>query len=252
MTVVSRTDPECMLARKSVRLPGGGRVLVYPPEAWARMSALRVHARIARVLAELGECSVALTGGRSAAALYSEWAKLPGFRTLNNVFFYFGDERCVAPDHPESNFGLAMRTLFADGVPDGCSAIRMEAESEDREAASICYAKKLPSEVDVLLLGVGADGHIASIFPGDPAARERGRRVLAVVGEQPPAIPRLTITSSVVAEAKYIFVLAPGKSKSAVLRKAVCAPDHVDAFPARLTLRGEWFIDEDLGELNEM
>jgi 6-phosphogluconolactonase len=216
------------------------------------MSALHVHARLARVLAERGECSVALTGGRSAAALYSEWAKLPDFRTLNKVCFYFGDERCVAPDKPDSNIGLAMRTLFAEGVPEGCSVIRMEAESEDREAASICYAEKLPVVIDVMLLGVGEDGHIASIFPGDAASREQKRRVMPVLGKQPPAIPRLTITASVVAAARYIFVLAPGRSKFAVLRQAVCAPDQVEALPARLALRGEWLVDEDLGESIEV
>jgi len=61
--------------------------------------------------------TVMLTGGSSATQLYTEWQKLPNFKKLTNTTFYFGDERCVPPDHPESNYGMAMQTLFEDGLP---------------------------------------------------------------------------------------------------------------------------------------
>ena len=77
----------------------------------------------------------------------------------------FGDERCVPPDHDESNYGMAMQTLFSHGVPIECSVFRMEADAIDIEAAEQRYADLLPDSIDVILLGVGEDGHIASLFP---------------------------------------------------------------------------------------
>ena len=79
--------------------------------------------------------------------------------------FYFGDERCVPPDHDESNYGMEMQTLFSHGVPIECSVFRMEADAIDIEAAAQRYADLLPDSIDVILLGVGEDGHIASLFP---------------------------------------------------------------------------------------
>jgi 6-phosphogluconolactonase len=117
--------------------------------------------------------SVMLTGGRSAALLYNEWKKLPNFKTLSNVTFYFGDERCMPPDHPESNYGMAMKTLFSSGVPKGCSVERMIGESEDLVSSAELYAEQLPNIKDILLLGIGDDGHIASLFPHSTLLHEQ-------------------------------------------------------------------------------
>ena len=66
---------------------------------------------------EQSKCSVMLTGGRSAARLYKAWRDLPAFQQMTGVSFYFGDERCVPPDYAESNYGMAIQTLFHHGVP---------------------------------------------------------------------------------------------------------------------------------------
>ena len=91
---------------------------------------------------------------------------------MTGVSFYFGDERCVTPDHAESNYGMAMKTLFPQSVPTGCAVFRMEADTADQEAATQRYAYLLPDLIDVLLLGVGEDGHIASLFPNNAALKE--------------------------------------------------------------------------------
>jgi 6-phosphogluconolactonase len=105
---------------------------------------------------------------------------------MTAVRFYFGDERCVSPDHPESNYGMAMRTLFKQGVPKGCSVFRMEADGSDREAAALQYSEMLPDKIDLLLLGVGEDGHIASLFPGSEALQEVARCVMPIIGPKAP------------------------------------------------------------------
>lgn len=171
-----------------------------------------IQDRVNSVLLEHGQCTVVLTGGRSAERLYTSWARLPEFSQTSGIRFYFGDERCVPPDHLESNYAMVMRSLFNRGVPNSCSVFRMEAEDSDREAAAQRYAEALPEKVDVLLLGVGEDGHIASLFPGSTALHEVGRRVLPVSGPK-PSFERLTITPSVIAQARSVFVLAAGTAK---------------------------------------
>jgi len=187
-------------------------------------------------------CDVMLTGGRSAELLYTAWAALPEFDTLRNVRFYFGDERCVPPDHSQSNYGLAMRTLFCHGVPQNCTVTRMAAEQPDHAAAAAAYEQTLPARLDVLLLSVGEDGHIASLFPQSEALSETRRRVIAITAPKPPH-DRLTVAPSVIAEAKHVFVMALGETKAAVFQRAKTEPQSVADLPARLVLGATWLFD---------
>jgi 6-phosphogluconolactonase len=188
-----------------------------------------------------------LTGGRNAVLLYQAWSELLLFQQLKDVSFYFGDERCVPPDDANSNYGMAMRSLFQRGVPADCSVFRMEADDPDLEAAALRYGDALPAKLDVILLGVGEDGHIASLFPGSAALHEKHRRVMSIIGPKPPH-QRLTITPSVIAQAKYVFVLAAGAAKAAVLSDALQAPNDFDIMPARLVLNATWLLDAELPE----
>lgn len=209
---------------------------------WAERAATLIQDRIDAVLSVRGRCSVMLTGGRSAERLYSAWAELPAFWRMKGVDFFFGDERCVPPAHVESNFGMVMKCLFKRGIPAGCSVFRMEADELDLEAASQRYAGLMPDEIDVLLLGVGEDGHIASLFPGGEALKENVKRVLSVTGTKPP-YARLTITPPVIAKAEAIFVLAPGREKGLVLSKALQATGDFAILPACLVLNATWLLD---------
>ncbi|MDO8313512.1 MAG: 6-phosphogluconolactonase [Sideroxyarcus sp.] len=209
---------------------------------WPMQSARLIQGSINAVLFERGQCSVMLTGGRSAERLYTAWAGLPAFLQMTGVQFYFGDERFVPPDHPESNYGMAMRTLFNQGVPLGCSVFRMEADDPNHEAAALRYEVGLPDKVDVLLLGVGEDGHIASLFPGSVVLKEVHRRVVSVTGPKPPH-ERLTITPPVIAQARSVFVLATGAAKAQILVKALQKAGDFDTIPARLVLNATWLLD---------
>jgi len=188
-------------------------------------------------------CSVILTGGRSAGRLMRAWAELPEFEQMHNIDFFFGDERCVPPEHEESNFGLAMRTLFRFGIPKGCYVHRIEAESSDKDLAAKRYSELLPDCIDLLLLGVGEDGHIASLFPGSAALHET-RKVVAVTGPKPPA-ERITITPVVIGQSESIVVLASGEGKRAPLRDVLRSSPSVEQCPARLVQHATWLIDFD-------
>ncbi len=183
-----------------------------------------------------------LTGGGSAERLYRSWAMMPEFVVSRGVRFYFGDERCVPPDHADSNYGMARRVLFEGGVPDACTVFRMEAEDPDPNGAASRYGVALPETIDILLLGVGEDGHIASLFPGSLSLTERRRRVIHILGPKPP-FERLTITPRVFTEASCAFILAPGEAKVAVLAKALRRPDDVMGCPVRMVLQGTWLLD---------
>lgn len=209
---------------------------------WPTKAAGLISDNINSILDEQGKCSVMLTGGRSAARLYKAWRDLPVFQQMTGVGFYFGDERCVPPDHAESNYGMAMQNLFLNDVPTGCTVFRMEADDIDQEAAAQRYANQLPDPIDVLLLGVGEDGHIASLFPRNVALKEFKRWVIPITGPKPP-FERLTITPRVITKARSVFVLATGSEKAAILCAALNNPNDIATLPARLTLSGTWLMD---------
>lgn len=212
---------------------------------WPSTSASSVMGAVAQTCQVYGSCSVMLTGGRSAERLYQVWAAQPEFSKMRNVHFYFGDERCVPPNHQESNYGLAMRSLFQWGIPQDCTVTRMHAEQLDREAAAEAYGEKLPSRLDVMLLSVGEDGHVASLFPHNSALLETRRRVVPVyVPKSPPE--RLTVTPPVIMQAAQVFVMAIGSAKASVFRRAQTESNDFLALPARLALNATWFLDTQL------
>ncbi len=214
-------------------------------DTWDTSVAHVLMGAVVRACQEQGTCTVMLTGGRSAERLYRAWAKLPSFAQLRDVRFFFGDERCVPPDHPESNYGLVMRSLFQYGIPHGCAVIRMEADSSDHEAAALSYAQKLPERIDILLLSMGEDGHIASLFPHSTALLETNKWVIPVCALKPPA-QRLTVTPPLIARAAQVFVMALGPQKTMVFKQALTEPENVFALPARLVLGASWFLNIDL------
>ena len=102
--------------------------------------------------------------------------------------------------------------------------------------------RTLPLSLDVLLLGVGADGHTASLFPGSPALAERRRLVVPVTGAKPPA-ERLTITPPVIGAARRVAVLGAGADKAAMVARALEGPVEPGEVPAQLARHGVWFLD---------
>lgn len=216
-------------------------VIYVESTVWADVVAAMVMATIVQTCHVRGSYSVMLTGGRSAAILYDAWSAMQDFDQLRDVKFYFGDERCVPSDHPESNYGLAMRTLFQRGVPPGCEVIRIAGEQTNDETAA-AYEAQLPDNLDVMLLSMGEDGHIASLFPQSPALLETCRGVVSVSAPKSPT-ERLTITPPVIARATQLFVLALGPAKAAVYSQAKLEPQNFAALPARLVLSATWFLD---------
>src|SRR5881409_3358442 len=121
--------------------------------------------------------------------------------------------------------------------------VSVEGERRDLDAAAADYGRELPAALDVLVLGMGSDGHTASLFPGSPAVLERRRRVILVESPKPPR-QRITITPPVIAAARQVVVLVTGRDKAPAVARALDgdAPSPSEG-PAVLARDGVWFLD---------
>lgn len=216
-------------------------VIVSEPAELARQAAEWLGLQVSRAITERGSCALSLAGGRTPDPVYRE---LASYSTIDwsRVSVFFGDERAVPPDHPDSNY-LMVRLALLSRVPIPTSQVhRMEAERGDRDVAAREYERLLPSRLDVLFLGMGADGHTASLFPGSAALDERQRRVVPVVGSKTPA-ERLTITPPVIEAARTVAVMATGEDKAPMVARAIEGPLATKSVPVQLARRGVWFLD---------
>jgi 6-phosphogluconolactonase len=186
-----------------------------------------VSSAASAAIVERGLFSIALAGGSVATQCFPTLAALP--LDWRRVQFFWADERAVPPSDPESNYGVALQLWLAPArVPDS-SVHRMPADAADLGAAAETYASELTRvlgsspTLDLALLGMGPDGHIASLFPGHPLLAERERLVAAVTDSPKPPPRRLTLTLPVLARARRVIVAAFGASKADVLGDALNA-----------------------------
>jgi len=221
-------------------LPDAAAVADTAAEIFAASAASAIDAR--------GRFAVALSGGETPRTLYERLA-VPALRERvdwAHTHLFWGDERCVPHDDPRSNHHLVAQTLLA-GVPVPAEQIHPFPCAEDPVEAALAYERTLRGfaggevpRFDLVLLGLGADGHTASLFPGEPALAERER--MAVVARGPKDGPwRVTLTLPVLKRAARIVFLVVGAAKASALRR-VLAGDGTEAPPAAL-------VRPDLGEL---
>lgn len=213
------------------------------PKQLAQDAADHLAEAIGALVERFGACSVALAGGSTPKATYALLAQRDDV-PWDKVSIYFGDERCVPPDHPESNYRMAAEALLSHAPIPAAQIHRMEGEDPDRDAAADRYAARLPERLDLVILGVGEDAHTASLFPGDPALREATRRVVPVLGPKPPPW-RLTLTPTTLQQARHLVVLAAGAGKREAISAALnFDPVDLDRYPIQLARRGFFLLDE--------
>ena len=193
--------------------------------------------RARKAMAERNEFRIALSGGNTPAPVYARIAAEADDFPWDRVRFTFGDERCVPPDNPQSNFKMARENLFVPADVPEKSVMRMRGEIDPQIAAqeyedeltAIARERREPIyQHDLILLGLGDDGHTASLFPGTAALEDVTHRVVANFVPKLNAW-RLTFTFPLINRARHILFLV-GASKSPQLIEHVLADDP--EFPA--------------------
>ena len=218
------------------------------------------HQAAAEALYRQGRCSVALSGGSTPLPLYQLLTQDPKADQLdwNMIHFFWGDERTVGPDHPDSNFRSAYQALLAPRKIPSQNLHRVRGEEPPQTAAQryerelIDWFGSTPPQFDLILLGMGADGHTASLFPGtslvDPHRVESLSWVEAV---QVPKLDswRITFTPRLINAASQVLFLVKGADKAPALKAVIEGPDQPATVPAQL-VRPEhgnltWLIDQE-------
>ncbi len=189
--------------------------------------------------------SIALSGGSTPRGLYalladdSEWRRqIP----WNRVHFFWGDERHVPPDHPDSNYRMAFETLLSKVPVPPQNIHRMRAEDPDAEKAAEDYVREIrrffniaSGEIprfDCVLMGIGSDGHTASLFPGTSALNEHKRLVTATWVEKLRSF-RITLTLPVFNNADLILFVVSGSHKADILKAVLESDRKREPYPAQ-------------------
>ena len=230
--------------------------VVSDAEALAEVAAERVVAAIVSAVDERGSASIALSGGSTPKRL-GELLATPEYRDRidwDRVTWFWGDERWVPLESEESNAGVAIRT-FLRRVPTKPQRIQPWKTTGDPAGAASSYATTLrkmvdsgePPVFDLILLGMGDDGHTASLFPGTAAVHERVQITLAHRVEKLDAT-RLTFTPPLINAAREVAFLVGGPGKAERLKEVLQGPTEIDRLPAQAVrpVTGEliWLVDE--------
>lgn len=235
-----------------------GEIEIYTtPDDLARGAAGRIASLLAESVHARKRAMIALSGGGTPGHVYRALASdslRPGV-PWESVHVFWGDERCVLPDHPESNFRMANESLLSRIKIPADNVHRILGEKNPQDAARhydeelwrtfLVDGLELP-KFDVMLLGLGDDGHTASLFPGTPATEEQRRLAIAVrlKGQE---TARITLTFPVINNSRHVLFLVSGKGKSSILAEVLQGSGTI--LPAQLVspVDGElrWLVDQD-------
>jgi 6-phosphogluconolactonase len=225
-------------------------------QAAARLFAVEAH----RATETRGSFAVLLAGGETPRRAYELLAKQPlaGMVPWEQVHIFWGDERYVPADDPRSNARMA-RQAFLDHVPVHASQVHPIPYRHSPRASAVEYEDTLrtfftvgPPRFDMVFLGLGANGHIASIFPGTHAAEERERWVTEVyVAEQDSY--RITLTAPVINRAALVAFIVAGEEKATILRETLEGTRTPRRIPAQLIRPTNgtllWLVDREAARL---
>jgi 6-phosphogluconolactonase len=226
------------------------RITTFPdPESTAERAAVEIARAIERAREERGVAHLALSGGSTPARTYELLAG--ALESWDGVEIWFADERCVPPEDEESNYRLAAETLLRPAAIDPARVHRMEGELGPEEGAhryaealraGVAPAQTSPSSapalpvLDLIALGIGPDGHVASLFPGAPTLDAPAETLCLGVHDSPKPPPeRITLSLAVLRAARRCLLLATGAGKADAITAALGEPTkHV---PASLLVR---------------
>ena len=231
--------------------------------AVSRAAAEKIAAVLTAAAQKNGKATIALAGGSTPKACYALMASQPLVKSLpwSKIHIYFGDERHVPHDHPDSNFRMASEAMLNIASIPKDNIVPIATDGKDAIADAERFEKVLKQKFsgtdfpsfDLMLLGIGPDGHTASLFPGTPAPKEMTRWVTWCDPNSfnpaiKPPVKRVTMTTPVIWNAAQIFVLATGAEKTPMLSKIFSENQPQDPPVSRLLrkCKGQvtFFLDE--------
>jgi 6-phosphogluconolactonase len=223
-------------------------------EALATAIAGALLARLVELQSAGHEPQVALTGGTIAEAVHDELARLSDGSEVDwsRVVVWWGDERFVAPDSPDRNAGQAQAAFLSRVGADQAKVHTMPstADAPDAETGAAAYSDLLRSdgggEFDVVMLGVGPDGHVASLFPGYPQLDDHDHIAVSVTDSPKPPPERISLTLDALNHSKSVWFIVSGDGKAAAVARALAdGTDPHDVPAAGVTGSDEtiWFLD---------
>ncbi|MBV9712211.1 MAG: 6-phosphogluconolactonase [Ktedonobacteraceae bacterium] len=232
-------------------------VAIYPDIDTLSQEAARYVVRVAsEAITTHGRFTLVLAGGTTPKKLYGLLASEPYREQIDWALteIFWSDERCVPPDSEDSNYHLAQQVLLGQ-IPIPAEQIhRMPADADDRDQASLTYTQEIqrvfgtngvPS-FDLIQLGMGPEGHTASLFPHQASLHEQTRLVIPVSVPKPPP-PRLTFTPPLLNAASHVLFLVTGQDKADVLQAVLEGAYNPDEYPAQIIRppKGEvtWMLD---------
>ena len=241
-------------------------VLIFPDGgALTRRAAEEFVNSVIQAVAQKGSFTVALAGGSTPKALYSQLADEPALRSQipwDKLHFFFGDERHVAPDSAESNFLMANETLFSKGLVKPEQITRIKGEYADTEKAALEYEQALRAyfrlkdgeypRFDLVLLGMGDEGHTLSLFPGTKALHATNRIVVRNwVGKL--YTERITLTAPAANQASRAIFMVTRADKARALKAVLEGPYEPEQLPAQLIQPASgkllWLVDQAAGSM---
>lgn len=257
------------MATRLLNLPQAN-VRAYVDAEELAVKAARYFARLAdQYVVGDGLFTVALSGGATPQAMFKLLAQEPYYSTVpwSEIYFFWADERCVPPDHADSNYRAAYELLLSKVPVKPENIYRFNGENEEPADAAEVYSLKLQRffstglaanrtitapmaaypRFDLVLLGLGADGHTASLFPNTVALKAQGK--IAVANYVPQLEQRrLTLSAGSINNARNVTFLASGKEKAEALRQVVMGPSRPETLPAQMIKPASgtllWLVDE--------
>jgi 6-phosphogluconolactonase len=213
--------------------------LAADPQALAQLAAGRIVKASAESIGRKGSFAIALSGGSTPKATFGLLAAEPLRSQVDWTKWdvYWGDERCVPPDHPDSNYKMAVDAMLSK-VPVRQSSIHRMKGEIDPNAAAIEYGRLLKEKfgdggMDMVMLGMGPDGHTLSLFPGTTALAEKNHRCVANWVEKFKTF-RVTMTAPFVNKARQICIIVAGADKRDRVREVIEGPYEPERLPIQL------------------
>jgi len=247
------------------------RVRVYQSPKELALKAARLFARLAdQYVIGCGKFTVALSGGSTPKAMFSLLAAEPFLNTVpwTSIYFFWGDERCVPPDHPDSNYRMASETLLSKVPVPPENIFRIPAELPDPEQAARAYAETLMQfflagpgksttataplsnvpRFDLIFLGMGPDGHTASLFPHTAALQASEHQIVVANYVEKFKAHRITLTAATINNARNVTFLAAGEDKAETLKNVLEGSYQPELYPSQLIRPRNgsllWMVDQ--------